>query len=414
MSPSLKLVDGDGGASPAAPYRLLVIGVGGGGCRAARHVATLLDHGPTVVAVDSDDQALRETGLPVQLSIGRALTRGFGAGGDVAIGKIAAEDEENKLRHLVDGMDLVFVITTLGGGTGSGAAPVVARIAHEQGALTICFASTPFDFEANRDKDAAQESLRQLRMHSDATICMPNQRLLEIVPDQATLKSAFDASDHMISMAVIGIWKLLTETGLIRLNFSDLKNLVENSGGACSFGYAEGSGPDKAKQATQALLASPLLDHGNVIAQADAFLLNILGGPDLALLDVQQVMSNIQKVARRDAKIFMGATIDNDWQGRLMVTVLAAEHWVAAKPLIGQPAVPVAEPAAPAAPVATPVAPDKKGATPSAPEPAQKELLFEKRDRGRFEKVEPTLHGGEDLDVPTFLRRGVKILSDRG
>ena len=414
MSATLRLMDSEGGPAPVAPYRLLVVGVGGGGCRAARHVATLLTHGPTVVAVDSDDQALKETGLPVQLSIGRALTRGFGAGGDAAIGKIAAEDEENKLRSLVEGMDLVFVITTLGGGTGSGAAPVVARIAHEQSALTICFASTPFDFEANRDKDAAQEALRQLRMHSDATICMPNQRLLEIVPDQATLKSTFDASDHMISMAVIGIWKLLTETGLIRLNFSDLKNLVENSGGACSFGYAEGAGPDKAKQATQALLASPLLDHGNVIAQADAFLLNILGGPDLALLDVQQVMSNIQKVARRDAKIFMGATVDDDWQGRLMVTVLAAEHWVAAKPLIGQPvSAPSAEPPA-ATPAAPPVAPEKAGAAAVTPELGQKELVFEKRDRGRFDKVEPTLYGGEDLDVPTFLRRGIKILSDRG
>lgn len=410
MNENLALLDGDDGPASVAPHRLLVVGVGGGGCRAARHVAGLLAHGPTVVAVDSDDKALGETGLPVQLSIGRAMTRGFGAGGDAAIGKTAAEDEENKLRNLMEGMDLVFVITTLGGGTGSGAAPVVARIAHEQGALTICFASTPFDFEANRDKDAALEALRQLRMHSDATICLPNQRLLEIVPDQATLKSAFDASDHMISMAVIGIWKLLTEVGLIRLNFSDLKNLVENSGGACSFGYAEGEGPDKAQQATKALLASPLLDHGNVIAQADAFLLNILGGPDLALLDVQRVMGNIKKVARRDAKIYMGATIDEDWQGRLMVTVLAAEHWVDSKP-IHTPVATVAPPEQPL--VEVPAAPEATGAA-GETEPAQKELVFAKQDRGRFDKSEPTYYGKEDLDVPTFHRRGLKILSDRG
>ena len=412
MSAALRLVEGEGGPAQKTPYRLLVVGVGGGGCRAARHVAGLLDHGPAVAAVDSDDRALQETGLPVQLSIGRALTRGFGAGGDAAIGRIAAEDEELKLRALMESMDLVFVITTLGGGTGSGAAPVVTRIAHEQGALTICFASTPFEFEANRDRDAAGEALRQLRMHSDATICLPNQRLLEIVPDQATLKSAFDASDHMISMAVIGIWKLLTETGLIRLNFSDLKNLVENSGGACSFGYAEGQGPDKAQQATQALLASPLLDHGNVIAQADAFLLNILGGPDLALLDVQQVMSNIQKVARREAKIFMGATVDDDWQGRLMVTVLAAEHWVAGPSLTGEPpkkkSLPTEKSPTAESTEAAPL-PAADGAA-----PAQAELTFEKRDRGRFDKVEPTLYQGEDLDVPTFLRRGIKILSSRG
>jgi cell division protein FtsZ len=401
------LVEGEGIPAAAAPYRLLVLGVGGGGCRAARHVAGLLSD-LNVAAIDSDDQALKETALPVQLSIGRALTRGFGAGGDAAIGKVAAEDEDVKLRKLVEGMDLVFVITTLGGGTGSGAAPVVARLAHEQGALTICFASTPFDFEANRDKGAAQEALRQLRMHSDATLCLPNQRLLEIVPDQAPLKSAFDASDHMISMAVIGIWKLLTEVGLIRLNFSDLKNLVENSGGACSFGYAEGEGPDKAQQASQALLASPLLDHGNVLAQADAFLVNILGGPDLALLDVQRVMSNIQQVAKHEAKVFMGATVDDDWQGRLMVTVLAAEHWVARTPLT-----PVVPPPAPPEPAdAVPVAAAQAGES-AAVLPAQSELVFEKRDRGRFEKSEPTKHGDEDLDVPTFLRRGIKILSDR-
>jgi len=407
MNASLRLVEGEGVLAAAAPYRLLVLGVGGGGCRAARHVASLLSD-LNVAAIDSDDQALKETALPVQLSIGRALTRGFGAGGDAAIGKVAAEDEDVKLRKLVEGMDLVFVITTLGGGTGSGAAPVVARLAHEQGALTICFASTPFDFEANRDKGAAQEALRQLRMHSDATICLPNQRLLEIVPDQAPLKSAFDASDHMISMAVIGIWKLLTEVGLIRLNFSDLKNLVENSGGACSFGYAEGEGPDKAQQASQALLASPLLDHGNVLAQADAFLVNILGGPDLALLDVQRVMSNIQQVAKHEAKVFMGATVDDDWQGRLMVTVLAAEHWVARTPLA--PVVPPPAPPEPA--VAAPVAAAQAGES-AAVLPAQSELVFEKRDRGRFEKSEPTKHGDEDLDVPTFLRRGIKILSDR-
>jgi cell division protein FtsZ len=407
MNASLRLVEGEGVPAAAAPYRLLVLGVGGGGCRAARHVASLLSD-LNVAAIDSDDQALKETALPVQLSIGRALTRGFGAGGDAAIGKVAAEDEDVKLRKLVEGMDLVFVITTLGGGTGSGAAPVVARLAHEQGALTICFASTPFDFEANRDKGAAQEALRQLRMHSDATICLPNQRLLEIVPDQAPLKSAFDASDHMISMAVIGIWKLLTEVGLIRLNFSDLKNLVENSGGACSFGYAEGEGPDKAQQASQALLASPLLDHGNVLAQADAFLVNILGGPDLALLDVQRVMSNIQQVAKHEAKVFMGATVDDDWQGRLMVTVLAAEHWVARTPLA--PVVPPPAPPEPA--VAAPVAAAQAGES-AAVLPAQSELVFEKRDRGRFEKSEPTKHGDEDLDVPTFLRRGIKILSDR-
>ncbi|TAN36125.1 MAG: hypothetical protein EPN23_09185 [Verrucomicrobia bacterium] len=409
MSAALRLVESDVNAPQNAPYRLLVVGVGGGGCRAARHVAEQLVHGPAVVAVDSDDQALQAVGLPVQLSIGRALTRGFGAGGDAAIGRVAAEDEDVKIRTLVENMDLVFVITTLGGGTGSGAAPAIARIAHEQGALTICFASTPFEFEANRDKDVANEALRQLRMHSDATICLPNQRLLEIVPDQATLKAAFDASDHMISMAVIGIWKLLTETGLIRLNFADLKNLVENSGGACSFGYAEGSGTDKARQATQALLASPLLEHGNVIAQADAFLVNILGGPDLALLDVQQVMSNIQQVARRDAKVFMGATVDEGWKGRLMVTVLAAEHWVAATPLTEKPVqktVPSEERVAPAA--------EGQPAAEADIVPAQKELVFEKRDRGRFDKVEPTLYQGEDLDVPTFLRRGIKILVERG
>jgi cell division protein FtsZ len=409
MSAALKFVEGESGAVPKAPYRLLVVGVGGGGCRAARHVAGQLTHGPAVVAVDSDDQALRDVGLPVQMAIGHALTRGYGAGGDVAIGRIAAEDAEAKIRALMDGMDLVFVVTTLGGGTGSGAAPVIARIAHEHGALTLCFASTPFEFEANRDRESAQEALRQLRTHSDATICLPNQRLLEMVPDQTTLQAAFDASDHMISMAVLGIWKLLTETGLIRLNFADLKNLVENSGGACSFGYAEGAGPDKARQATQALLASPLMEHGNVIAQADAFLLNILGGPDLALLDVQQVMSQIQQVARHDAKIFMGATVDEDWLGRLMVTVLAAEHWVATPPLIKTP--PVTPPSSNAmgpAPIAADPAPAPDAA------PAQKELVFEARDRGRFDRVEPTLYQGEDLDVPTFLRRGIKILVERG
>ncbi|MCX6995721.1 MAG: cell division protein FtsZ [Kiritimatiellaeota bacterium] len=410
MAASLKLSDNEPRADRTMPYRILVVGVGTGGCHSAAHLAAEWTEGPVVAAVDTDEQALEAAGLPERVCIGRNLTRGFGAGGDPAVGKLAAEEETARLRTLLGAADLVFVVTTLGGGTGSGAAPLVARLARDQGALVIACAALPFEFEGDQRQETAAEALRALRTHADAVISLPNQRLLELVPDRTSLQAAFAASDRMLAMAVLGLWKLFAHSGIINLNFSDLKYLVERSGGVCSFVFGEGQGHDRARQAVEALLKSPLLDHGNVIAQADAFLLNILGGAELALLDVQQVMAQLQAVARPDARIFMGATVDENWRDRIMLTVLAAENWMA-----GARAKPVEEPAPP---------PEHNAATPAPPAGApgeklpsgrtvQGQLNLDPTSRGWFGKVDPTLYHGEDLDLPTYVRRGVKLGGER-
>jgi len=407
MTASLKLSDTDPRGERTMPYRILVVGVGTGGCHSAAHIAAEWTEGPLVAAVDTDEQALEATALPERILLGRNVTRGFGAGGDLQTGRLAAEEDSARLRALIGAADLVFVVTALGGGTGSGAAPLVARLAREQGSLVIACAALPFEFEGDQRREAAVEALRALRTHADAVISLPNQRLLELVPDQTSLAAAFAASDRMLAMAVLGLWKLFAHSGLINLNFSDLKNLMERSGGVCCFGFGEGRGAGRMEQAVEALLRSPLLDHGNVIAQADAFLLNILGGPELALMEVQQVMTRLHAIARPDARLFMGATVDERWQGRIMLTVLAAENWMAGarvKPEDGTP-----EPLSETHDADLPDAAGAPGQPPPSGRTVQGQLNLDPQDRGWFGNVNPTLYHGEDLDLPTYVRRGVKL-----
>ena len=391
----------DGGSSSRC--RVLVVGVGGGACNMLGHALAGWGDPPPVAAVNTDERALSESGIELQVTIGRTVTKGMGAGGDAELGRLAAHEDLDALRALVTGHDLLILVASLGGGTATGAVPVLAQLAREEGILVLAYVTTPFDFEGARRQEQAQEGLAALKQCADAVICLPNQRLHAMLPPDTSLPDAFAFVDRMMSAGIQGLWTLLARDNMLNLDFSDLQSLVENSGNECCFGYGEGRGADKAGQALKGLLEGPMLEKGRVIANSGAMILSVTGGPDLSLVELEMIHRRFQEAARPGARISMGAAVLGDWSGRLALTVLAAEHWM--------PSSRSAEAAKPGSlflsqePEATEPAPrGRKGAKQS-----ELPLGAAAGDRGRFQDVAPTLHDGMDLDIPTFLRRGIRI-----
>ncbi len=377
------------------------MGVGGGGCNAVSSMAAGWENGPSVVAINTDAQALEGTPDVVRLRIGEKITRGMGTGGDITVGRLAAEDDFEKLRELCTTMDLVVVVTALGGGTGTGAAPVVARAAHETGALVIAFATLPFAFEGERRMQQARQGVTALQDHADVVIVVPNQALFAAAGGNATATEAFRQADHILSMGVFAIWKLLVQRALINIDFATLRMVARCSGGVSAFSYGEGRGFTRAEEAAQAALHSPLLEDGAALASAESVLVSILGGPDMAIREVESIMNALRKVVRKDAHIFMGTAIDEHWQDTVSVTLVASQFWTEelAVPGAGEPATETES-----APKSPGGGRKKKGASATQPQ-----LGFETLSKGLFKDVEPTYHMGEDLDIPTFMRRRVII-----
>ena len=387
--------------------RVLVAGVGGGAGHVLGHMLADWAEPPVVAAVNTDARALAESSVGLKVVIGRTVTKGLGAGGDVELGRLAANEDLDALRALVSGYDLLILIASLGGGTATGVAPILARLAREEGLLTLAYVTLPFDFEGTRRQEQAQEGMALLKQSADAVVCLPNQRLHALLPPATSLPEAFGFVDRMMSAGIRGLWTLLARDNMLNLDFSDLQSLVENSGNECCFGYGEGRGPGKAEQALRELLEGPMLEKGRVIANSGAMILHVIGGPDLPLAELQTIHRRFQEAARPGARISLGAAVLDDWAGRLALTVLAAEHWMPS--------------------IRTAAEAQKKGAlffeeTPPAEEPPERPKRGGKggqqsvlplgslaNDRGRFQHVPPTIHDGTDLDIPTFMRRGIRI-----
>ena len=385
---------------PGAPLTIAVVGIGSGGCRAVSHMAARWTEGPSVAMLDTDAQLLAECPAGTRIQLGKTLAQGLGAGGDVNAGRAAAEEERERLRALFSGADLVFLVAALGGGTGTGAAPVVARIARDEGALVLCFATLPFSFEGEARRSQAMQGLAALRTEADAVVAVPNQRLFELVKDGATAEQAFGQADDVLGSGIQAIWNLLVRRGLISLNFADLRSVVQNSGGTCVFGYGEAVGDVRAQTAASAALENPLLDHGRAVASARALLVSIVGGPDLSLGEIESIMNTISSSANSEAHVYMGAASHPDWIGRLSVTILASEQWQQ------EPARKAEEPPE-AAPGAADDEPESKKKRRG--KVTQTKLSLDPSGRGRFKDVEPTILDGQDLDIPTFKRRGIAI-----
>lgn len=306
---------------PSQIAKIKVIGVGGAGGNAVNHmIADVQIKGVEFIAINTDAQALLTSKAETKLQIGEKSTRGLGAGGDPRMGKIAAEETKEKIKSLLGGADMIFITGGMGGGTCSGAAPVIAQIAKEElGILTVAVLTKPFSFEGTKRMVVAEEATDKIRESVDTLIVVPNQRLLEIANKKMTLLEAFKLADSVLSQGVAGISDLITTAGLINLDFADVKTIMKGAGSAL-LGVGSASGENRAKDAVMAAISSTLLDV--TIEGARGVLFNVVGSSDLTMSEVEEVAKIISDQVGGDANIIFGAKIDDEIKG-IKVTVIA-------------------------------------------------------------------------------------------
>ncbi|MDE0975046.1 MAG: cell division protein FtsZ [Candidatus Nanopelagicales bacterium] len=309
----------------AAPQNYLavikVVGIGGGGVNAVNRMIEVGLKGVEFIAINTDAQALLMSDADVKLDIGRELTRGLGAGANPEVGKKAAEDHLEEIEEVLRGADMVFVTAGEGGGTGTGGAPVVAKVARSLGALTIGVVTRPFGFEGRRRMSQADQGVEELRAEVDTLIVIPNDRLLSLADREISVIDAFRQADHVLLQGVSGITDLITTPGLINLDFADVKSVMHAAGSAL-MGIGSSRGEDRAVQAAEKAISSPLLEAG--IDGAHGVLLSISGGSDLGLFEINEAARLVADAAHPDANIIFGAVIDDTLGDEVRVTVIAA------------------------------------------------------------------------------------------
>ncbi len=304
-----------------ASARLKVIGCGGAGGNAINRMIGAGLRGVDFIAANTDLQALNQSLAPTRIQIGAGATRGLGSGGDPSTGRRSAEEDEQTIHDALAESDMVFITAGMGGGTGTGSAPVVARIAKQSGALTVAVVTKPFLFEGRRRMRQAEEGLNELRAEVDTLIVIPNERLLSVVLPGTALTDAFGVCDEVLLKATKGISDLVTVPGLVNLDFADVKAVMSNRGNAL-MGTGRASGPNRATEAAQMAVSSPLLEDVT-IAGAEGVLVNITGGRDLSLHEVNEASSVVVAAAGEDANVIFGAVIDPNMDGEVQITVVA-------------------------------------------------------------------------------------------
>lgn len=301
--------------------KIKVIGVGGGGGNA---VSSMIDSGTITgvefIVVNTDAQVLLQNKAPTKLQIGEKLTKGLGVGGNPEIGTQAAEESQEKIKELLLDSDMVFVTAGMGGGTGTGAAPVIAKLAKEAGALTVGVVTKPFAFEGTRRAVAAEDGIEKLKETTDTLIVIPNQRLMDVIDRKMTLVEAFKVVDSVLGQAVGGIADIITTAGLVNVDFADVKTIMKDAGSAL-LGIGTGVGENRAQMAARAAVSSPLLDLS--IEGARGVLFNIAGGNDLTMFEVDEAARIISSAADPDANVIFGAVIKSDLADQVRITVIA-------------------------------------------------------------------------------------------
>lgn len=300
--------------------KIKVIGVGGSGGSAVNRMVGGKIRGVDFIAMNTDVQALHNSSAPQKLHIGKSVTRGLGAGMDPEVGRKAAEETQNEIRDMVKDADMVFITCGLGGGTGSGAAPIVAAVAKEAGALTVAVVTKPFAFEGPQRRDIAEKSWEQLARNVDAIITIPNDRILQIIDKKTTLMESFKIVDDVLRQGVQGIAELITIPGLINVDFADVKTIMRDAGSAL-MGIGIGTGENRAAEAAKAAISSPLLELS--IDGARGILFTITGGPDMTMAEVSEAAKIVTSSASEDAKVIFGATIDDSMAGAMRIAVIA-------------------------------------------------------------------------------------------
>ena len=362
--------------------KLKVIGVGGAGGNAINRMIGAGLRGVDFIAANTDVQALNQSLAPTRLQLGKVATRGLGSGGDPAQGKRAAEEDEQTLIDALTDSDMVFITAGMGGGTGTGGAPVVAALARQTGALTVAVVTKPFSFEGRRRMRQAVEGLAELRGEVDTLIIIPNERLLAVVDKSTSLTDAFGVADEVLLKATKGISDLVTVPGLVNLDFADVKSVMSSRGNAL-MGTGRASGPGRATEAAQAAVSSPLLEDVS-IAGAEGVLVNITGGRDMTLFEVNEAASVVTNAAGEDANVIFGSVIDPNMDGDLMITVIATGF--------GRPD-------------ARPRAAERPAAAEELRKP-QWRPEREPHQPNRAERWQKNGKTAESLEVPAFLRRG--------
>src|SRR6476659_7071405 len=306
---------------PITGARIKVIGIGGGGGNAVNRMIEAGIEGIEFLVANTDLQALKRSKAPIKIQLGSRLTKGLGAGANPNVGREAALEDTDKIIEVLEGADMVFVTTGLGGGTGTGGAPIIASLATELDALTVAVVTKPFHFEGRRRMQQAEQGLRELRECVDTVITIPNERLLHTVEKDSSLADSFGVADDVLRQAVQGISDLITVPGLINLDFADVKSIMQGMGMAL-MGAGRATGENRAIKATQQAISSPLLEEAT-IQGAKGVLINITGGSDLTLFEVNAASSIIRESADDDANIIFGAVIDEDLHDEMKITVIA-------------------------------------------------------------------------------------------
>src|SRR5213083_86708 len=311
----IEFVDASGGA------RIKVVGVGGGGGNAVNTMIAAGLPGVDFIAANTDSQALKANLSPIKMQLGEQLTRGLGAGGNPEIGRRAAQEDVERLKEYLAEADMIFITCGMGGGTGTGAAPVIAKVSKELGSLTVGVVTKPFSFEGKRRLKQAEEGMKELKASVDTLIAIPNQRLLSVAGRNSSMLESFKKADDVLLQAVRGISDLVTVHGLINLDFADVRTIMSEMGMAM-MGAAVASGENRAVEAAQKAISSPLLEDLS-ISGARGVLINITGGPDLSLHEVNEAATLIQEEADEEANIIFGAVIDESMGDEVRITVIA-------------------------------------------------------------------------------------------
>ena len=423
----------EGAVNSKKNITLKIFGIGGAGVNVAESLIKGGLPGPGFVAVNTDAVSLAGSSAPEKVCLETAVLRGLGTGGDPERGRTLAEEQAGSLRTQCEGAEVVFILAGMGGGAGTGISPVVARVAKEAGALVLGFVAMPFECEGVRRQQLARHGLEELKAAADGVICLPNQKVLKLIDETTSVLDTFKITNEFLADGVRGVWRLLTHTGLLEIHFNDLCGLIRDRHAESAFAVAEAMGPTRSREVMEKLLAHPMLDDGRVLGESEAVLVSLMGGPDLTMVEVGRVMEEINRRCER-VQVVMGAAIDETFRERLGVTLIAARKGPEAPGEEGGPArhnegleaqllntEATGRPGSRFVPPAPTLPPDqlrqmlerqrRSGGRPrqSAPRMRQSQLPLEIVSKGRFDKSEPTIHKGEDLDVPTYIRRGVSL-----
>ncbi len=420
-------------AAPKKELNLKVFGIGTAGTR----VLELLIAGglppAAFVAVGTDEQALAASAAAEKIHFEHRLLRNSKPDGESEVGLALSGEQAGKLKSLCEGADVIFIVAGLGGRAGTGISPVLARTAKETGALVLGFVMTPFDCEASHRQGLAQQGLAELILAADGVVCLPNQKVCKLIDDNTRVLDTFKLTNEILADGIRGIWRLLAYSNLIQIHFADVCALLRDQHSESAFATAEAAGATRSREVIDNLLKHPLLDDGQILSQSDAVLVSPIAGPDLTMVEVNRVMEQLTAKCE-PARLVMGAGINDEFQERLAVTVIATRKTAGpcGRALAG--GAPAEELAAQLLNRAATVRPGSRFVPPAPALPPetvaqilagqgargtrgrktlqswrQGQLPLEIVSKGRFDKSEPTIHKGEDLDVPTYIRRGIAL-----